>query len=94
MHQDCQNDQDVKYLMRVTPNIELSGINSFWHTCLITEHQSQKRKTVEGENSYGIDRSTKNIERALQDQPRKANLALHISYTIYLKAMQHGKYRG
>lgn len=57
-------------------------------------HQSQKRKnSLREENSYGIDRSTKNIETALQDQPRKANLALHILYTIYLKAMQHGKYR-
>lgn len=33
--------------MRVTPNIELSGINSFWYTCLITKHQSQGRKTAE-----------------------------------------------
>lgn len=82
VRQNCQNDQDMKYLMRVTPNIELSGIKSFWHTCLITEYQSQGRKSAVGENSYGVDRSTENIETAFHDQPRKADLALHILYTI------------
>lgn len=85
-----QKYQDMKNLVRTTPDVEMSWLQPLRHACLENLVSSVvHRKAIFGEQvTNSVDTGTKNIQKTLQKHPSESDLTIHLLYSEQAQSME------